>query len=156
MGASPLDIRHLPWTEDAVRRNRFPLNNINACWFLLLVQCAQTVLKTENMKRKVWILVQQLCYQNETPKAESRTEKHWHSSPKTYLLGCEVAADSPSRFVPGESVVTTLTQKRAVFPTFSSREVTSGQMRKIGIHFITYRSKPHPRDYMLPCCSIQV
>ena len=25
--------------------NRFPLNNINACWFLLLVQCAQTVLK---------------------------------------------------------------------------------------------------------------
>ena len=32
-------------TEDAVWRNRFPLNNINACWFLLLVQCAQTVLK---------------------------------------------------------------------------------------------------------------
>jgi len=30
---------------DAVWRNRFPLNNINACWFLLLVQCAQTVLK---------------------------------------------------------------------------------------------------------------
>ena len=33
------------WTEDAAWRNRFPLNNINACWFLLLVQCAQTVLK---------------------------------------------------------------------------------------------------------------
>ena len=33
------------WTEDAVWQNRFPLNNINACWFLLLVQCAQTVLK---------------------------------------------------------------------------------------------------------------
>jgi len=27
-----------------------------------------------------------------------------------------------------------------VFPTFSSREVTSGQMRKTGIHFIIYRS----------------
>jgi len=24
-------------TEDAVWRNQFPLNNINACWFLLLV-----------------------------------------------------------------------------------------------------------------------
>jgi len=25
------------YTEDAVWRNRFPLNNINACWFLSLV-----------------------------------------------------------------------------------------------------------------------
>ena len=33
----------------------------------------------------------------------------------------------------------TLSQKRAVFPAFSSRKVTSGQMRKIGIHFIIYR-----------------
>ena len=40
--------------------------------------------------------------------------------------------------MPGESVVTTLTQKWAVFPAFSSREVTSSQMRKIGIHFIIY------------------
>jgi len=38
------------WTEDAVWRNRFPLNNINACWFLLLVHCAQTVLKL-----KIWV-----------------------------------------------------------------------------------------------------
>jgi len=42
--------------------------------------------------------------------------------------------------MPGESVVTTLTQKWAVFPAFSSREVTSGQMRKIVIHFIIYLS----------------
>ena len=41
--------------------------------------------------------------------------------------------------MPGGSVVTTLTQKRAVFPAFSSREVTLGQMRKTGIHFIIYR-----------------
>jgi len=40
---------------------------------------------------------------------------------------------------PCESVDTTLTQKQAVFPAFSSREVTIGQMRKIGIHFIIYR-----------------
>ena len=39
----------MPWTEDAVWRNRFPLNNINACWFLLLVQCAQTVLNIQTM-----------------------------------------------------------------------------------------------------------
>jgi len=32
----------------------------------------------------------------------------------------------------------TLSQKRAVFPEFSSREVTLGQMRKINIHFIIY------------------
>jgi len=41
--------------------------------------------------------------------------------------------------MPGGSVVTTLTQKRAVFPAFSSHEVTAGQMRKIGIHFIIHR-----------------
>jgi len=35
----------------------------------------------------------------------------------------------------------TLSQKRAVFPAFSSREVTLGQMRKIGIHFIIYRKR---------------
>ena len=40
-----------------------------------------------------------------------------------------------------ESVVTNLTQKRAVFPAFSSREVTLSQTRKIGIHFIIYRPK---------------
>jgi len=34
----------------------------------------------------------------------------------------------------------TLSQKRAVFPAFSPREVTSGQMRTIGIHFVIYRS----------------
>jgi len=44
------------------------------------------------VKRKVWILVQHY-YQNETPKAESRTEKHWYTSPETSLLGYEVAAD---------------------------------------------------------------
>jgi len=44
-------------------------------------------------------ILQQNCahgnnyYQNETPKAESRTEKHWHTSPETYLLGYEVAVD---------------------------------------------------------------
>jgi len=32
-------------------------------------------------------------HQNETPKAENRTEKHWHTSPETCLLGYEVAAD---------------------------------------------------------------
>jgi len=39
-----------------------------------------------------------------------------------------------------ENDPTTLTQKRAVFPAFSSREVTLGQMRKIGIHFIIYQT----------------
>ena len=38
--------------------------------------------------------------------------------------------------MPGESAVTSLSQKRAVFPT--SREVTLYQMRKIGILFINY------------------
>ena len=42
-------ISSVHWTEDAVWRNRFPLNNINACWFLLLVQCAQTVLNIQTM-----------------------------------------------------------------------------------------------------------
>jgi len=46
--------------------------------------------------------------------------------------------------MPGQSVVTILTQKRAVFPAFSSRGVTSGQMRKIGIHFIIYLGKCRP------------
>ena len=32
----------------------------------------------------------------------------------------------------------TLSHKLAVFPAFSSRKVTLGQMRKIGIHFIIY------------------
>jgi len=32
----------------------------------------------------------------------------------------------------------TLSQKRAVFPAFSSRDVTLCHMRKIGIHFIIY------------------
>jgi len=32
-----------------------------------------------------------------------------------------------------------LSQKRAVFPAFSLRGVTLGQMCKIGIHFIIYR-----------------
>jgi len=41
--------------------------------------------------------------------------------------------------MPGGSVVSTLTQKRAVFPAFSSCEITIGQMRKIGIHFIIYQ-----------------
>jgi len=44
----------------------------------------------------------------------------------------------------------TLSQKRAVFPAFSSREVTLGQMRKIGIHFIIYRSScVGVRDYYM-------
>jgi len=99
-------------------------------------------------------------YQNETPTAESRTEKHWHTSLETCLLGYEGAADwminsafYPSRFLPGESVVTALTQKRAVFPAYSSREVTSGKMRKIGIHFIIYHNafrKPDLRTFRLP------
>jgi len=33
--------------------------------------------------------------------------------------------------MPGGSVVTTLTQKRTVFPAFQSREVTSGKMCKV-------------------------
>jgi len=81
-------------------------------------------------------------YHNETPKAESLTEKHWHTSPETYLLRDEVAADLlinsafyPNRVMPGESAITTVMRKRAAF---SSREVTSGQMRKIGIDFIIY------------------
>ena len=100
-------------------------------------------------KRKTWReKCGYLCnnyYENESRKAESRTEKHWLMSPQTYLLGHEVAAVwlinsafYPSRVIPGGSVITTLTQKRAVFPTFSSREVTFGQMRTIGIHFIIY------------------
>jgi len=48
--------------------------------------------------------------------------------------------------MPGGSVVTTLTQKRAVSPTFALREVTLGQMCKIGIHFIIY---PVPSVYFL-------
>jgi len=54
-------------------------------------------------------------YQNETPKAETRTEKHWQSSPDTYLLDYEVVADwlrnsafYPSRFMPDGSGVTTV------------------------------------------------
>ena len=43
-----------------------------------------------------------------------------------------------SRVMLGGSVVSTLMQKWAVFPAFSSREVTLGQMRKNGIHFIIY------------------
>jgi len=31
-------------------------------------------------------------HQNESRKAERRTEKHYHTSPLIYLLGCEVAA----------------------------------------------------------------
>jgi len=46
----------------------------------------------------------------------------------------------PSHVMPGRSVVTTSMQKRAVFPAFSSREVTLGQMRTIGIHYIIYRT----------------
>jgi len=34
-----------------------------------------------------------------------------------------------------------LSQKRAVFPAVSSREVTLGQMRKISIHFIIFLLK---------------
>jgi len=34
--------------------------------------------------------------------------------------------------------VATLTQKRAMFPAFSSREITLGQMCKIGMHFNIY------------------
>jgi len=44
------------------------------------------------MKRKCGYLCNNY-YQNETPKAESRTEKHWHASPSTCLLGYNVAAD---------------------------------------------------------------
>jgi len=51
----------------------------------------------------------------------------------------------------GGSAITSLTQKRAVFPVFSSREVTLGQMRKIGIHFIIYRDWPVP--YKIPGCA---
>jgi len=38
-----------------------------------------------------------------------------------------------------------------VFPAFSSREVTLGQMRKIGIHFIIHRSivAAAPQDLQL-------
>jgi len=64
---------------------------------------------------------------------------------QTYLLGYEVAAVwlinsafYPSRVMPGGSVVTTLTQKRAVFPAFSFHEVTLVQMCKIYIPFIIY------------------
>jgi len=39
-------LRIWTWTEDVVWRNRFPINNINACWFLLLVLYAQTVFKS--------------------------------------------------------------------------------------------------------------
>jgi len=48
--------------------------------------------------------------------------------------------------MPGGSVVITLAQKRAVFPAFSLREVTLGQMCKIGIHFIIFRKTP--RQYV--------
>jgi len=34
-----------------------------------------------------------------------------------------------------------LTQKRALFPAFSWREVTSGTMRKIGIHLIIHHQQ---------------
>jgi len=36
-----------------------------------------------------------------------------------------------------------LSQKRAVFPSLSSREVTLGQMRKIGILLIIYHLDTH-------------
>jgi len=70
-----------------------------------------------------------------TPKAVNRTEKHWLTSPETCVLDYEVPADwlinsafNPSRLMPGKSVVTTLTQKQAVFPTFSSRKDTFSQL----------------------------
>ena len=44
----------------------------------------------------------------------------------------------PSRVMTGGSVVTTLKQKRPVFPAFSSREVTLGRVCKTGILFIIY------------------
>jgi len=40
----------------------------------------------------------------------------------------------------------TLSQKRAVFPAFSSSEVTLGQMLKIGILFIIYPHLPMGQD----------
>jgi len=45
--------------------------------------------------------------------------------------------------MPGGSVVTTLTQKRAVFPAFSSREVTLGQMRKMASTSSSTQSRRH-------------
>jgi len=44
------------------------------------------------MKRIVAILVHQLL-PHESRKAETRTEKLWHTSPQTYLLGYKVSAD---------------------------------------------------------------
>jgi len=85
------------------------------------------------MKRKVLILVQQLL-----PKRKALTYEPWNMSVR--LRGrCRLPHKLyPSRFMPGKSVVPTLAQKRSVFPAFLSREVTSGQMRKIGIHFIIH------------------
>jgi len=98
----------------------------------------------ENMKRKVWILVQQLLpkrnSQSWEPNRKALAYKPWNMSvrPRGRCRLADNSAFYPSRVIPGESTVTTLTQKRAVFPAFSSREVTSGQIRKIGIHFIIY------------------
>jgi len=84
------------------------------------------------------------------PNRKALAYKHepWNMSVR--LRGCCRLTDNsafyPSCFMPGESVVTTLTQKRAVFP---AREVTSGQMRKIGIHFIlcpNFLSAPHQQQ----------
>jgi len=55
----------------------------------------------------------------------------------------------------GGPVVTTLTQKRTVFPVFSSREVTLGQMRKIGIYFITYRIKSGQCAFKRPAPAVK-
>jgi len=49
----------------------------------------------------------------------------------------------------------TLTQKRAVFPALSSREVTLGQMRKIGIHFIIYGIPPDTEVELMLCFSLR-
>jgi len=84
--------------------------------------------------------------QNETLKAENRTEKQWNTNPETFRLrgSCQwidKLSFLSSRFMPRGSVVTSLRQKRAVFPAFLSREVILGQMRNIDIHFIIYCKK---------------
>jgi len=96
------------------------------------------------MKRKVWMFVQQLLpkrnSQSWDPNRKALAYEPWNISVK--LRGrCRLAGKLSVLSEPNHSRrigSSSLTQKRAVFLAFSSREVTSGRMRKTGIHFIIY------------------
>jgi len=106
----------------------------------------------------VWILVQHLLpkrnSQSWEPNRKAVAYESWNMSVRLWgrcRLTDKLSILSEPRHVRrirnymwGGSAITTLTQKRAVFPAFSLREVTLGQVRKIGIHFIIYLKGSYP------------